>query len=191
MCVCVDSLPSCCFSVAKRRQFLFFLCFLLPLSTHSLPADFIVSSSRASDHSLAQPHTTSLIDLKGSHSTLEQSTQGHLLPLLGLCSLNTVNFTMDPFNNGDEDAEEAHLMMLTRQLVEPSPLQPSHHDHLASTTASASTTTTVSAPAATGNTTQSSSLASVTTSANTSISSNASSGSVSGTHFCGANLSSC
>lgn len=33
-----------------------------------------------------------------------------------------------------DDAEEAHLQFLTRQLVQPSPLQPPNHDHLSSKT---------------------------------------------------------
>ena len=41
-----------------------------------------------------------------------------------------------------DDAEEAHLQFLTRQLVQPSPLQPSNHDHLSSKTTLTTTSTT-------------------------------------------------
>lgn len=34
------------------------------------------------------------------------------------------------FNPNDDDAEEAHLQLIERQLVQPSPMQPVHHDNL-------------------------------------------------------------
>lgn len=34
------------------------------------------------------------------------------------------------FNPNEEDAEEAHLQLIERKLVQPSPMQPAHHDHL-------------------------------------------------------------
>lgn len=46
---------------------------------------------------------------------------------------------MDPFSCDAQDAEQQHLLALSRSLVEPSPMQPANHDHLTVATTSAST----------------------------------------------------
>ena len=43
---------------------------------------------------------------------------------------------MDPFSCDAQDAEQQHLLALSRQLVEPSPMQPANHDHLTTPTSS-------------------------------------------------------
>lgn len=51
---------------------------------------------------------------------------------------------MDPFSHDAQDAEQQHLLALSRQLVDPSPMQPANHDHLTATTTSNTTSTTSS-----------------------------------------------
>ncbi|CAG2117972.1 unnamed protein product [Medioppia subpectinata] len=53
-------------------------------------------------------------------------------------SYNAMPSMVNPHNEMADPAEEQHLMFLQSQLVQPSPLQPPHHDHM-STTSSAST----------------------------------------------------
>lgn len=77
---------------------------------------------------------------------------------------------MDPFSTGADDAEEAHLMMLTRQLVEPSPLQPANHDHLSSGSSTATTSTTAATTASSTTTSTTTTSATTTATATTSAS---------------------
>lgn len=56
---------------------------------------------------------------------------------------------MDPFSSdAQDDAEQQHLLMLSRQLVDPSPMQPANHDHLANTDKQSTTTSTTNSTTA-------------------------------------------
>lgn len=78
---------------------------------------------------------------------------------------------MDPFSLDAQDAEQQHLLALSRQLVDPSPMQPANHDHLTNlnTTTQSSTTTTTSI---TDSESTTSSITNVTQSTTTSTSTN-------------------